>query len=83
MIVANRGIIVSDGDGANMFMLMVGSLSTDWAWVNVTRLLYEIYLIEESTDGEHVCACRAEQWHGVSKQEIRRCLAEVEMCEGV
>ena len=55
MIVANQGIIVSDGDGANMFMLMVGSLSTDWAWVNVTRLLSEMSLIEDSTDGECVC----------------------------
>ena len=55
MIIANQGIIVSDEDGANMFMLTVGSLSTDWAWVNVTRLLSGIYLIEESTDGECVC----------------------------
>ena len=30
-----------------------------------------------------VCACRAEQEHGMSKQEIRRCLTEVEVCEGV
>ena len=37
-----------------MFMLTVGSLRTDSAWVNVTSLLYEICLIEESTDGEHV-----------------------------
>ena len=55
VIVASQGIIVSDGDGANMFMLTVGSLSTDWAWVNVTRLLYEMSLIEDSTEGECVC----------------------------
>ena len=55
MIVANQGIIVSDGDGANMSMLTVGSLSTDWAWVNVTMLLSEMYLVEESTGGECVC----------------------------
>ena len=61
MIVANQGIIVSDGDGANMSMLTVGSLSTDWAWVNVTILLSEISLIEESTDGECV---HAEQSRG-------------------